>query len=88
MPVLDSAISVYRQIGLDETASRKLACSLALSAVQNLEEGEVAEIITGPLSRKDYDTVEKHLLNLNGDDRVVYKTTSNWLEELINRRLS
>ncbi len=83
MPILQSAINIYESIGVEESSARKLTCSLASSAVLNLSSASLKEVITGPISRKDYDTVERHLLNLNGDEKVVYKTTSNWLKKLI-----
>ncbi len=83
MPILNSAVHVYKSIGIDDEFARKLTSSLAVSACQNLKHGAVKDVITGPLARKDYKTVEKHLLNLNGSDRDVYDVTSNWLKEII-----
>ncbi len=83
MPVINASVSVYTAMGIEEETARKLASSLAVSSALNIAKSEFKQAITGPISRGDYETVHRHLSNLNGDEKIVYQTTSEWLEKLV-----
>ncbi len=85
MPILQSAVDVYESIGIDNDLARILTSSLSSRASENLKKGNVKKIITGPIARSDFKTIENHLSNLSGKDREMYLKTSSWLKEIVDK---
>lgn len=65
--LLDYAHSVYKEIGLDDDMIHKIISSISGASFDNfLKDRDTA--LTGPLSRGDIDTVDKHFKALKTDD--------------------
>ncbi len=83
MPVINASVNIYTAMGISEESARKIASSLAVSSALNLNSTPFKDAITGPIARGDYETVKRHLSNLNGDEKIVYQATSEWLSKLV-----
>ena len=80
--LLDMSINILTDCGFTNES--------ALAALKPLVEGNAAAVmdmgarkaLTGPVSRGDFGTVKKHLDNLEGEDREIYRLLSKRLMKL------
>lgn len=63
--LLDVAFSLWESIGVDEKTTRAALLPLIKSAVSGVEQLGPQQALTGPFSRGDLSTIEKHLTELN-----------------------
>jgi predicted short-subunit dehydrogenase-like oxidoreductase (DUF2520 family) len=62
--LMASAAQAWEQAGLPQAAARAALAPLLLGAAKNVAEHELAEALTGPVTRGDVATVERHLAAL------------------------
>jgi predicted short-subunit dehydrogenase-like oxidoreductase (DUF2520 family) len=65
--VLDAAVGLLRQVGIDEAAALAALVPLAAGAVTNVAAKGLADGLTGPIRRGDAGTVARHLEALTAD---------------------
>jgi predicted short-subunit dehydrogenase-like oxidoreductase (DUF2520 family) len=65
--VLDAAVGLLRDAGIDEQAALQALVPLAAGAVANVGAKGLADGLTGPIRRGDAGTVARHLEALNAD---------------------
>jgi predicted short-subunit dehydrogenase-like oxidoreductase (DUF2520 family) len=70
MTLLAEAITLAAEAGLDEETAQPGLTALLAGAVNNLRDLAPAEAITGPASRGDEGTIQKHLAALKPDPAV------------------
>ena len=63
--LLDVAFSLWESIGVDETTTRAALLPLIKSAITGVEQLGPQQALTGPFSRGDLSTIEKHVTELN-----------------------
>lgn len=68
--LLAEAISLAVEAGLDEETARRGMTTLLAGAVNNLRDLAPAEAITGPASRGDQGTIERHIEALKRDPEL------------------
>lgn len=70
--LLDSAIGLMMDCGLNNDLAKKVLLPLVSSTLVNVEKQTLAKALTGTFARADSQTFERHLtaLSLIGDDRV------------------
>lgn len=80
--LLDMSIGILTDCGFTEESARiALKPLVEGNAIAVMDKGARAAL-TGPVSRGDYDTVKKHLDNLEGEDREIYRLLSKRLMKL------
>jgi predicted short-subunit dehydrogenase-like oxidoreductase (DUF2520 family) len=72
--LLHQASQLLQQTGFDETQARRALAALMVSAIENLQSGSPAEMITGPIARGDSATVRLHLEALSTADNHTQST--------------
>ncbi|HVK78270.1 MAG TPA: DUF2520 domain-containing protein [Kofleriaceae bacterium] len=65
--VIDAAVGLLRQAGVDEAAAVAALVPLAQGALANVAERGLAQGLTGPIRRGDAGTVARHLEALDGE---------------------
>jgi predicted short-subunit dehydrogenase-like oxidoreductase (DUF2520 family) len=76
------SIGILTDCGFTEESARiALKPLVEGNAIAVMDKGARAAL-TGPVSRGDYDTVKKHLDNLEGEDREIYRLLSKRLMKL------
>lgn len=64
LPLIDAAKNIYCDIGFSEPDAYALMLPLLSQVLENLKQNGTAKALTGPFSRGDSDTVEKHIADL------------------------
>ncbi len=64
--LIDAAISVAMEAGLNRSDARRMLLPLAHSALNNLDNKTTVKALTGPLSRGDQDVIQVHKKALEG----------------------
>jgi predicted short-subunit dehydrogenase-like oxidoreductase (DUF2520 family) len=59
--LLDSAIVMAEEAGLEETVAKGMILKLAMSSLQNLEHMDPEDALTGPSARGDRQTIDRHV---------------------------
>lgn len=81
--LIDAAILVATEAGLNRSEARRMLLPLAQSALNNLENKTTKEALTGPLSRGDSDVIELHKKALGTLDTKppleIYETLNNYM---------
>jgi predicted short-subunit dehydrogenase-like oxidoreductase (DUF2520 family) len=67
--LLDAALELYGQTGLDESAARQAAAPIIRATVSNVLENGTQASLTGPIARGDVETVRRHLDALDAYNR-------------------
>ena len=82
--LLAEAIALAAQAGLDSETARRGMTTLLAGAVNNLRDLAPAEAITGPASRGDQGTIERHLDALKNDPELqrLYQLLADRTKEL------
>ncbi|MGN0375911.1 MAG: Rossmann-like and DUF2520 domain-containing protein [Butyrivibrio sp.] len=80
--LLDMALSLYGQCGLEDKTARDAVTSLVTGNVKAVMENGPAKALTGPVKRGDCETVNKHLQILKGDEHEIYRLLSLRLLEI------
>lgn len=73
---------LFASCGLDDDFSNNAWKSLFIGNANNIVNSGLDEALTGPVERADYDTIKKHLNNLEGRDEVVYRELSRMILEI------
>lgn len=80
--LLDMSVNILADCGFTEESARAALKPLVEgNAIAVMDKGARAAL-TGPVSRGDCDTVRKHLDNLEGEDRDIYRLLSKRLMKL------
>ncbi len=69
--MFDSVIRIYRRMGADPESARAIIMPLIETTIQNCRRLSPSDALTGPASRNDLKTIEKHLQRLNELDPVI-----------------
>ena len=64
LPLIDAAKNIYCDIGFSEPDAYALMLPLLSQVLENLKQNGTAKALTGPFSRGDSNTVEKHIADL------------------------
>lgn len=73
------SIDLMQEAGIDAHSARCGLATLLRSVADNLEHHDIQEALTGPIARRDFKTIQKHLEVLKPEVKVVYQTLSHWL---------
>lgn len=76
------AFSLMRECGFSEDEARRAMTPLIMGNAHNICTRGIGQSLTGPVSRGDALTVEKHMKALNGNGLKMYKALSAELAEL------
>ncbi len=68
--VINVGERLYKEIGIDD---KDIYNPLIINNVNNILTSGSNKALTGPIIRNDYNTVQKHISNLNGNDLLIYK---------------
>lgn len=89
--LIDAAIELYQQTGLDEAAARAAAAPIIRATVANVLEKGTEASLTGPIARGDIDTVRRHLDALdafNAELAELYRTVGRRAVRIAQRKTS
>ncbi len=67
--LIDAALELYAQTGLDEASARQAAAPIIRATVSNVLENGTQASLTGPIARGDVETVRRHLDALDAYNR-------------------
>lgn len=70
--LLDMGINLMTQCGFSRENALKALYPLVTNNAENVMKNDVVKSLTGPVQRGDYETVEKHLSCLSGEEREIY----------------
>ncbi|MEI6790093.1 MAG: Rossmann-like and DUF2520 domain-containing protein [Myxococcaceae bacterium] len=73
------SISLMKEAGIAPKAARLGLSKLLHSVADNIYQQDILEALTGPVARKDTQTIQKHLEILQPEVKQVYQILSNWL---------
>lgn len=82
--ILDMAIEMLMECGFDKTKAMEALTPLATGNVNSVMEKGPKDALTGPVSRGDELTVNKHLQVLSDDEKEIYRLLSLRLLRLAN----
>lgn len=74
--VLDMAIQMFVDCGFSEEKAREALRPLVTGNAEAVMDMGAANALTGPVSRRDYETVEKHMKVLSGEELEIYRLLS------------
>ncbi len=77
-----------KKCGISEEDGMKLLMPLAKLNLSNIESKGLVDAVTGPVERKDFDTVEKHLEVIDKEDLDLYKILSGNIEKILGRHIN
>ena len=80
--LLDMSVNLLTECGFTEEAAREALSPLVIGNVKGVMEMGADKALTGPVSRGDAVTVKKHLDELEGEDRDIYRLLSKRLMKL------
>ena len=80
--LLDMSVNLLTECGFTEEAAREALSPLVIGNVKGVMEMGADKALTGPVSRGDAGTVKKHLDELEGEDRDIYRLLSKRLMKL------
>lgn len=85
--LVDIAQKIYRDIGFDEATAQALLLPLMRQVIENIAEKGSAKALTGPISRGDVGTLQKHLAALAayGQYEDVYRLVGSYTAGLSAR---
>lgn len=75
-------IDLLIKCGFNEDEANEALYPLIVNNINNIHEKGVIDSLTGPIERCDIETVKKHLLCLNNEDKKLYKMLSKRLIEI------
>lgn len=81
-----TSIDLLKGCGFDEKNASSALNTLMLENMKNIVRQGAIEALTGPIERCDIETVKRHLLCLNGEDREIYILLSKKLVEIAKRK--
>lgn len=81
--LIAQSIKLMQEAGIDSHIARIALAKLLRSVATNLETKNIDEALTGPIARKDFKTIQKHLEILEPETKQVYQTLSTWLGFII-----
>ena len=86
--LLNEAITLAAQAGLDRETARFGMTTLLAGAVNNLRDLEPADAITGPASRGDQGTIQRHLDALKNDPELqrLYQLLADRTRDLVPKK--
>ncbi|MGA2266730.1 MAG: DUF2520 domain-containing protein [Phycisphaerae bacterium] len=86
--LLDAALALCNQAGIDEPTARKALGPLARATLDNVLAAGTAGALTGPIARGDQQTVQRHLgvLMEQADLLDIYRALGRWTVALAARK--
>ena len=86
--LMDAAIAMCNQAGIDEPTARKALGPLARATLDNILAEGTAQALTGPIARGDQQTIQRHLgaLMEQADLLEVYRALGRWTVALAVRK--
>lgn len=87
-PLALQAISeaLIQSLGADESVGRRALRTLHQGALENVSDNTIADVLTGPIARRDLDTIQTHFTVLQSIDPEIatwYRQTSRLLSNCI-----
>lgn len=79
-----SATKLLEECGFGEEEAFFSLLPLFVNNAENVAKNGLSQAITGPVARNDFETVEKHLSALKGEDREIYRLLSKKLVSMID----
>ena len=70
------AIGMFVDCGFSEENARQALRPLVTGNAEAVMDMGAAKALTGPVSRRDYETVEKHMKVLDGEELEIYRLLS------------
>lgn len=82
--LVDIALAIYRDIGFDDAAAQALVVPLMRQVMENIAEKGTKKALTGPISRGDIGTLNKHLAALRayGKYEDVYRLAGSYTADV------
>lgn len=74
--ILDMALEMFKDCGFSDENARKAIRPLVEGNVKAVMDMGAGPALTGPVSRRDYETVQKHMEVLSGDELEIYRLLS------------
>ena len=68
--VINVGERLFNEIGIDD---KEIYNPLIINNINNIMDKGTRDALTGPIIRNDYNTVKKHISNLEGNDLLIYK---------------
>jgi len=86
--LMDAALALCNQAGIDEPTARKTLGPLARATLDNVLATGTAQALTGPIARGDQQTVQRHLgvLMEQADLLDIYRALGRWTVALAARK--
>jgi len=84
--LLDYINQMYRKLGFGEEKIRELILPIINQTLKNFQRSESKDILTGPLKRNDFITIEKHVKYLKENQNTlfpVYKEISKYISQFL-----
>lgn len=67
---------LLKECGFDDESTHKALTPIIRGNIEHIINDGTVNALTGPIERNDINTVKKHLLNLEGNNKEVYKAVS------------
>lgn len=84
LSLFERGLSHLEECGISQEDAVALLMPLAKKNLLNIESKGIKDAVTGPVQRKDYKTVSKHLETVNHADKDLYIYLSKNIEKILN----
>lgn len=84
IPLINKSLKYLKNIGFGEEEALNCLKPLINTNINNLFEKGINKSITGPASRKDFETLNKHLNIINASDFNIYKDLTLEIFDILN----
>ncbi len=82
----DLAVEALAECGFSSQRALEMLTPLMMGNMENICTKGTAEALTGPVERGDCDTVQKHLSQLSGEDKEIYRLLSGRLVQIARKK--
>ncbi len=77
---------IFKECGLPEDFINNAWKSLFIGNAENIVKNGLTGALTGPVERADHNTVEKHLLSLEGRNEIIYRELSRMILDVAREK--
>ena len=76
------SLKLMQEAGIDPEKSRLGLSKLLHSVADNIAQQDILKALSGPVARRDFETIQKHLAILSPEVGEIYRTLSSWLQPI------
>jgi len=84
--LINNGVNYLKQCGFSEELAIDALYPLISNNIENIKSSGTVKSLTGPLERGDLSTMQTHMLSLNEEDKILYRTLNNNLLKVAKKK--